>query len=101
MKTDPLMIGATKRRLQKLEQAAKTQETAMTEEFMFAVFDAMKISYDDRQLVGAIHDRGEPLVAFGPEEEVALERFSAEFERASALVRSQREAVKPKRVGYR
>jgi len=68
----------------KLEQEAK--EIAISQEVQYAVFDAMKISDDDRKGLDAIVDPGEPLKTSTPQEEVAFERFSVEFERTYALI---------------
>ena len=55
----------------------------------------MKVSDDDCQIIDAIWDRGEPVVAGTPEEEAMVEPLSAEFERPYALVSSQQRAVEP------
>jgi len=51
-----------------------------------AVFDAKKVSDDDRKLTDVIFELGESLQIRSPEEDAALERFSAEFRRAHELV---------------
>jgi len=53
------MSGMIRRRLLKLEQEAKAKEIAISQEIQYAVFDAVKISDDDRKLLNAIVDRGE------------------------------------------
>jgi hypothetical protein len=93
-------MGLIRRRLLKLEQEAKAKETAMSQEIQYAVFDAMKIGDDDWKLLDAIADRGETLQTCTPQEEAAVERFSAEFERAYDLVSGQRPPAAPKRTGY-
>jgi hypothetical protein len=92
-------MGMIRRRLLKLEQEAKAKEIAISQEIQSTVFDAMKISEDDRKLLDAIVDRGEPLQTSTPQEEAAVERFSAEFERAYGLVSGQRQAAESKRTG--
>jgi len=47
----------------------------MSQEVLYDVFEAMKVSDEDCQLIDAICDRVEPLVACTPEEESAAERF--------------------------
>jgi hypothetical protein len=56
------MSAMIRRRHLKLEQEA-TKQRAMSQEIQYAIFDAMKISYDDRQFLDAIADRGEPRLA--------------------------------------
>jgi hypothetical protein len=68
------MIAAIKRRLKNLEQAAKVEQAALMQELKHEVFEAMRISDADNRLLDAISDRGE---ACTPEEQAALERFSA------------------------
>jgi len=58
----------------------------------------MKISDDDRKLIDAIADRGEPLRTSTPQAEAAFERFSAEFERAYELVSSATRAGESTRI---
>ena len=82
------MSGMIRRRLLKLEQEAKAKEIAISQEIQYAVFDAVKISDDDRKLLNAIVDQGEPLKTSTPQEEAAFERFLVEFERAYELVSS-------------
>ena len=62
------------------------------------VFEAMHIPDADEGLLDAINERGE---ACTPQEDAAMERFSAEFEKAYALVSSRQRAVEPKRVTCR
>jgi len=54
------MRGMIRRRLLKLEREANRKESAMSQEIQCAVFEAMKISDDDRKLIDAIFERGEP-----------------------------------------
>jgi hypothetical protein len=81
-------MGMIRRRLLKLEQEAKAKGFAISQEIQYAVFGAMKIRDDDWKLLDAIADRGEHLQTRTPQEEAALERFSAEFERAYKLLSS-------------
>jgi len=62
-----------------LELEAKAKQSAMSQEIQYAVFDAMKISDDDRKVFDAIFERAEPLQTRTPEEDAAMERFSSEF----------------------
>ena len=94
-------MGLIRRRLLKLEQEAKAKETAMSQEIQYAVFDAMKIGNDDWKLLDPIADRGETLQTCTPQEEAAVERFSAEFERAHELVMGLRRAAESKRRSFR
>jgi hypothetical protein len=69
-----------------LEQEAKAKEFGISHEVQYAVSDAMKISDDDRKLLDAIVDRGEPPKTSTPQVGAAFEQFSAEFERMYALI---------------
>jgi hypothetical protein len=77
------------------------KETAMSQEVLYDVFEAMKVSDDDCQLIDAISDRVEPLVACTPEEESAAERFFSRVRKAYWLVSSWQRAVEPRQVTYR
>ena len=79
-------MSTIKRRLLSLERNAEIERTAMMKELQYEVFEAMRFSYEDRELLDAIAERGE---ASTPEEQAFLQRFSAEFKAAFKLVSSR------------
>ena len=84
------MSGTIKRRLLNLERKAESERAAMTKQIQYDVFQEMHLTYEDRVLLDAIADRGEPATACTPEEQAALDRFSAEFEAAFKTVSSRK-----------
>jgi hypothetical protein len=84
------MNGNIKRRLLSLERSAEVKRTAMIEQNLYAIFEAMHLSYEDRQLLHVMCDRSNPLTTCTPEEGAVLGRFSAEFEATSKLVSGRR-----------
>ena len=79
------MTGAIKRLLKNLEHAVELERAALMQQLHHKVFEVMRIPDADNGLLDAINERGEACTA---EEEAAMERFSAEFERAYRLVSS-------------
>lgn len=90
------MSGAINRRLLNLERNTQIERAAMMKELEYEIFEAMRVSDEDDKLLDAIAAHGEPST---PEEQAALDRFSAEFEaafkRVTAARRSEPRAVKP------
>ena len=80
-------MGTIKRRLLRLERNAEIERAAMMKELQNDIFEAMRFSYEDRELLDAIAERGE---ASTPEEQAFLQRFSAEFEAAFKMVSSRK-----------
>jgi len=96
-----IVSGRIKRRLLGLERKAEIKRTALMAQVQDKVFGAMKIGDDDWKLLDAIADRGETLQTCTPQEEAAVERFSAEFERAHELVMGLRQAAESKLPSFR
>jgi hypothetical protein len=84
------MNGNIKRRLLSLERSAEVKRTATIEQSLYDVFEAMHLSYEDRQLLHVICARNDPLTTCTPEEQAVLERFSAELEAAFEIVSNRR-----------
>ena len=63
-----IMNGAIKRRLLSLERSAEVERTVTIEQNLYAIFEAMHLSYEDRQLLHVICDRNDLLTACTPEE---------------------------------
>jgi len=80
------MSGAINRRVLSLERNAEIERTAMMKELQYDIFEAMRFSHEDDKLLDAIAERGE---ASTPEEQAALERFSAEYEAAFSRLTSR------------
>jgi hypothetical protein len=78
-------MGTIKKRLLRLERNAD-ERTALMKRIQYDVFEAMRLSDEDRKLLHVITDRGE---ACTPEEQAAWDRFSAERERAFKIVSSR------------
>ena len=95
---DRYMTGAIKRRLKNLEHAVELEQAALMQELQDQIFEAMRIPNNDERLLDTIGERGE---ACTPEEEAALDRFSAEYERAYALVSSWQRAAETRRISFR
>jgi hypothetical protein len=79
-------MGTIKKRLLRLERNAEIERTALMKRIQYHVFEAMRLSDEDRKLLHVITDRGE---ACTPEEQAAWDRFSAERERAFKIVSSR------------
>jgi len=79
--------GGIKRRVLSLERNAAIEHTAMMEQIQQTVFEAINLTYEDGKLLDAIIERGEPST---PEEQAALQRFSAEYEAAFKIVSSRK-----------
>src|SRR5579863_7841691 len=69
------MSGTIKRRILSLERSAK----AIRQQIQFEAFEAIHLSDEDERLLDAIAERGEPET---PEEQAALNRFTAQYEAA-------------------
>ena len=82
--------GNIKRRLLGLERSAEVKRTATIEQNLYAIFEAMHLSYEDRQVMHVMCARNGPLTTCTPEERAVLGRFSAEFEAAFKIVSSRR-----------
>lgn len=80
------MGSAIKRRVLSLERNSQIERAAMMKELRYDVFEAMRFSYEDDKLLDAIAERAE---ASTPEEQAALDRFSAEYEAAFKTVASR------------
>jgi hypothetical protein len=81
-----MMTGTLKRRLLSLERNAEVKRSELMEQIQYDVFEAMHLSYEDRQHMHVICARSDPLKNCTPEERAVLERFSAELETAFKLV---------------
>jgi hypothetical protein len=88
------MNSSTDRRLRKLEQSAKIDHDAFVKEHQWDIFEELQLSADDEKLMDAIVER-EGIVAT-PEEQAALDRFSAEYERAARRC-AERKGFDPER----
>lgn len=80
------MSGAIKRRLLNLERNGQIEHATMMKELQFDIFAAMHFNHEDDKLLDTIAARGEPST---PQEQAALDRFSAEFEAAFRTVTSR------------
>ena len=81
------MSGAIKRRLLSLERNTQVERAATMMELQYEIFEAMHFSHGDDNLLDAIAQRSEPST---PEEQAALDRFSAEYEAAFILISSRK-----------
>jgi hypothetical protein len=81
-----IMNGAIKRRLLSLERSAEIKHAASMAQIQYDVFEAIHLSEEDHKLLDAILERGEPSTV---EEQGALDRYSAEYERAFKLISSR------------
>ena len=73
------MSGAINRRVLSLERNSQIEHAAMMKELHYKVFEAMRLNSKDDKVLDAIAVQGEPST---PEEQAALDRFSAEYEAA-------------------
>jgi hypothetical protein len=81
-----IMNGANKKRVLSLERTAEIKHAASMAQIQYDVFEAIHLNEEDHKLLDAILERGEPSTV---EEQGALDRFSAEYERAFKLVSSR------------
>ena len=78
-----IMSNTIIRRLLRLERCAEINRPSFRD--LPWLFETMRVSDDDGRLLDAICERGDPLTIRTADEQSALDRFSAEHERAFRL----------------
>ena len=65
-----------------MERKAEIERAALAAQVQDKVFEAMRVSDEDLELLEALFKRGDGFASCSPEEHAFLEQFSAEYEAA-------------------